>query len=319
MHCLPTFETIERQSIEDSIEWNLHPFRPPEPSAELCLSIQTLGILHPPILKKLAPDRYQPLCGRYRLRALDTCSPQVNSIMALVLNQHTSSTQLLQYLLEDQLLTGTLSPMEKAYFFSFSLKHIGTRSTVESFLPILGDKLQSHLIEKSLLLLDLEAELQYSVHVGKIQEKLAFDLLRLDSLDRLTLHTLFQELELGGGKQKRLLTLSKDLAFRQGKTITNLLMEPDFIAVLDHSEMNRPQKAATLLSVLQIKSFPQSSSAEENFKKSVNRMNLPPSCTISHSQEFERDDVSVTLRFKSLAEVEKRIMEIKNITKKAEL
>jgi ParB family chromosome partitioning protein len=319
MHCFPTFETIERQSIEDSKEWNLHPFLPPEPSAELCLSIQTLGLLHPPILKELAPNRYQLLCGHYRLKALEIINPQENLIIALVLNQHTSSTQLLQYVLEDQLLTGTLSPMEKAYFFSFSLKHIGALATKETFLSILGDNLQSHLIQKSLLLLDLETELQYSVHGGKIQEKLAFDLLRLDSLDRLTLHTLFQELELGGGKQKRLLTLCKDLAFRQGKTITSLLLEPDFVAVLDHSEMNRPQKAATLLSVLQTKSFPQSSSAEENFKKSVNRMKLPSSCTISHSQEFERDEVSVILRFDSLAEVEKRIMEIKNITQKAKM
>ena len=206
--------------------------------------------------------------------------------------------------------------MEKAYFFSYSLKHIGMDSTKECFIPILGDKVQNHLITNSLLLMDLEPELQHSVHVGKINEKLALDLLRLDSVDRLTLHSLFLELELGGGKQKRFLTLSKDLAFRHGKTITNLLLEEDFVNILNHTEMNRPQKTATLLSTLQNKLFPQSSSAEEGFRKCVNKMKLPSSCSISHSQAFERDEVTVSLCFQSLSEVEKRLAEIIKIAEK---
>jgi ParB family transcriptional regulator, chromosome partitioning protein len=319
MHCLPTFEKIKRRNIEYSEEWSLHPFLSPTPPDRLCSSIDTVGLLHPPILKRLAQNRYQVLCGRFRLRAVELSNTQIESIVALVLNEQTSLKQLLQYVLEDQLLTGNLSPMEKAYFFNCSIKHIGIDATTEIFHSILGDNIQNHLINKSLLLLNLESEIQYSVHNGRINEKLAFDLLQLDSTDRLTLHNLFQDLELGGGKQKRLLTLCKDLAYRQGKTITSLLLEPDLANVLDHPEINRPQKAATLLAALQTQLFPQSSSAEDQFKKCVNRMKLPPSCTISHSQAFEKDEVSVTLHFKSLAEVESRLVELKKITHKVKI
>ncbi len=316
MHSFPSIEKVAHQSIEFSNEWNLHPFLSPDPPDRLCSSIQSIGLLHPPILRTIAANKYQLLCGQFRLQALKRSTIQATTVSALVLNKQTSPEKLLRYVLEDQLLSGDLSPMERAYFFSYSLKHIGMNSTKEHFAPILGDKVQTHHITRNLLLLDLENELQYSVHIGKINEKLAFDLLRLGSMDRVTLHTLFQELELGGGKQKRLLSLSKDLAFRQEKTITSLLQEPDFVSVLRHTEMNRPQKTATLLSILQNKLFPQSSFAEDDFRKCVNKMKLPSSCSINHSQAFERDEVTVTLSFQSLSEVENRLPEIKKMAEK---
>jgi hypothetical protein len=310
MHYFPSLEKINLQSIAFSNEGNLHPFLSPDPPERLCSSIHSIGILHPPILKVIAPDQYQVLCGRYRLRALKRYATQQTSISALVLNEQTSPEKILRYILEDQFLTGTLSPMEKAYFFSYSLPLIGIDLTRELFISIYGDKIQNHLITNSLLLLKLESELQHNIHFGKINEKLAFELLRLNSADRLTLHNLVQELELGGGKQKRLLSLSKELEFQHGKTITSLLLEEDFVNVLEHPEMNRPQKTATLLSILQNKLFPQSSSAEEHYRKCVNRMKLPASCSISHSQAFERDEITVSLCFQSLTEVENRLPEI---------
>ena len=154
--------------------------------------------------------------------------------------------------------------------------------------------------------------------VGKIGEKVALELQQLTAGDRLALYRIFQELELGGGKQKRLLALTKDLAFGQGKTIAALLTEPDSSTILDHPEMNRPQKATALLTALQKKLFPESSAAEEEFQKAVHKMQLPPACTVSHSQAFERNEVYVTLCFKTLTEVENRLLEIKTLAKEKE-
>ncbi len=316
MNPIAPFEKIDLQRIEHSDTWNLHPFLPQEPPQALCSSIAALGILHPPILIKRPEYKNQLLCGRYRIRAFECSSPSEKSITALVLNSSTSPQQILQYVLADQLLTGSLSSMEKACFFHFGLEHIGIDSTKEIFLSFIGGTIQNHRIEKTVLLLDLEPELQQGVHDGSIHEKLAFELLRLGSLDRLTLHSLFKELELGGGKQKRLMTLSRDLAFRQGKTITSLLQEGDYMTIRNHPEMNRPQKAATLLSALQAQLFPQSSAAEEQFKRHVNRMQLPSSCTVSHSQAFEQNEAAITMRFTSLTEMEKRLPEIKQLTQR---
>ncbi|MBU1417964.1 MAG: hypothetical protein KKD01_02445 [Proteobacteria bacterium] len=310
---LHTFQNIEISSITLSDEWNLHPFLPPDPSSRLRQSIQTIGLLHPIILKKSPGNRHQLLCGRNRLRSLQSDRHPPTLINALILDEGIEARRLLHYILEDQLLSGTLSPMEKAYFFKYCLEHMELEEAANYFFPILEENVQPHMILRVLLLLDLEAEIQKSIHLGETGEKIALELRQLTPDDRLTLHRIFQELELGGGKQKRLLALSTDLAFGQDKTITALLAEPDLTLILDHPEMNRPQKASTLLAILQKRLSPQSNTAEEIFQKTVHKMQLPAACTICHSPAFEKDEVYVTLRFDSLTEVENQLDGLKSL------
>ncbi len=307
----PTLRQIDIKDIDLSDEWNIHPFLSHEPSPRLLHSIQSIGLLRPIIVHKRPDGRYQLLCGRNRLRAHQTDKQLPTPINALILDEETPPQRVLHYILEDQLISGTLSPMEKAYFFKYCLKYMEVEKAAHCFLPILKEKVQAHIIIRTLPLLDLEQGIQKNIHIGKIGERLALDLLLLPSDDRLTLHWIFQELELGGGKQKRLLALTKDLALGQGKTITTLLAEPDFVLILDHPEMNRPQKASALLTILQKRLSPESGAAEETFKKTVSQMQLPPACSISHSPAFEKDEVYVTLRFDTLKEVENRLRKIK--------
>ncbi len=314
-HC-SSFQNVTIEEIEISDNWNIHPFISSQPSARLSSSIQNTGLLHPPILLKLSSNRYQLICGRSRINIFQqVCSAQ-SFITALILDEKTPTRRILSYVLEDQLLNCGLSPMEKAFFFKITLNHMTIKDAVDCFSPIFNEKIQAHAINKLILLSGLEPELQIDVHIGKLGEKTALELLQLDTKDRLTLHSIFQELELGGGKQKRLLALSKDLAFGQRKSITELLTESDFKEILNHPEMNHPQKAANLFSTLQKKLFPQSNAAEDHFIKSVNKMELPASCSVNHSQAFEKDEISVVLRFNTLTEVEKRLSEIKKLMKK---
>jgi ParB family chromosome partitioning protein len=308
-----SFQVIDIKTIEDTKEWSLHPFLAPEPPVGLLASIQRIGILQPPILLQLSPDKYQLLCGHFRLLSQQIINPSDTQITCLILEEDIPLKQILYTLAEDQLITGNLSSIEKAYFFKYCLNYMELDEISESFLPIIGDKAQVHTIKKLSRLLTLEPELQVSVHDGKISEKTAQEFLSLTSSDRLMLHDIFLDLELGGGKQNRLLTLSKDLAYRVGKTIKELLSSSKYREILLHPEMNKPQKIANLFTVLQKNLFPQSSSAEEGFLKTVHKMDLPAACSITHSQSFERDDVSVTLTFPSLSIVKNHIQAIKKI------
>ncbi len=311
-HC-SSFQNIKIEEIENSDDWNIHPFISSKPSARLRSSIKNTGLLHPPILLKLSTNRYQLICGRARVSVFQQIYPDQALVTALVLDKKTSTRQILSYVLEDQLLTGSLSPMEKAYFFKLSLKHMTVDDAADYASLLLHEKIQAHTINKLVLLLELEQKLQIDVHNGRVGEKTALELLQLDAADRLILHSIFQEFELGGGKQKRLLALCKDLAFRQKQSIAELLSESEFREILIHHEMNHPQKAANLFSTLQKKLFPQSIAAEKYFMNNVNKMELPASCTVNHSQAFEKDEISVVLHFKTLTEVEKRLPEIKKL------
>lgn len=313
MQHLSSFQTIDLKSIKYSNEWSLHPFLSSEPSTRLSSSIQRIGLLQPPTLWKQSSGHYLLLCGYARLRAIRKSQPEETRICGLILEEETPPQQILYYILEDQLLSGKLSPMEKGYFFHHCLKHMAIDTAAESFLPLLEEKVQIHTVNTLIKLLQLEPDIQLSVHNETIGMKIALEMLQLNAADRGTLHTLFLELELGGGKQKRLLALSKDLAFREEKTITALLSEAGFGNILIHPEMNQPQKTANLFTTMQKRLFPQSEAAEKDFLKRTNRMNLPPSCSVSHSQAFENDDVTLTLHFNTLSEIERHAPEIKKL------
>ena len=203
--------------------------------------------------------------------------------------------------------------MEKAFFFSYCLQHLSTEDAARHFLPALGEKSQPQTVTRDSKLLKLEPELQRSVHSLKISEKTAFELLLLSRSERLALHTLFTQLGLGGGKQKRLLSLAKDLACRHGKTITELFSEKEVKDILTHVESNVPQKAAILFRFLQKQLFPNSEAAEEAFRKNVARIRLPGCCSIEHSQSFETDEVTLRIRFSSLKDLVKRKEEIRGL------
>ncbi len=308
-----SFNKVDIKRIENSKKWSLHPFLSSNLSAKVLASIQRVGLLCPPIIIQTSTDQYQLLCGYCRLKAYKRTNPSDTSITCLILDKDTPSKQILHTVLEDQLLSGSLSSIEKAYFFKHCLSHMTINEAAENFLPILNEKIQIHTIKKLFRLLDLESELQLSIHSGKINDKTAQELLTLTPGDRLTLHDIFLRLELGGGKQNRLLTLSKDLAYREGKTITELLSGSDYKEILMHPEMNQPQKISNLLTSLQKRLYPQSNSAEVEFTKKVHKMDLPASCSLTHSQAFERDDVSLTIYFKNLLKVENKLSEIKNL------
>jgi len=309
----PSFQVINIKTIEDTKEWSLHPFLAPETPPELLASIKRIGILQPPIVLQLSSDRYKLLCGHFRLLSQQITNPSDTQITCLVLEKDIPIKQILYTILENQLITGNISSIEKAYFLKYCLNYMEFNEISESFLPIMGEKAQIHTIKKLSSLLTLEPELQVSIHDGKISGKTAQEFLSLPSSDRLMLHDIFLDLELGGGKQNRLLTLSKDLAYREEKTIKELLSSSKYQEILLHHEMNKPQKIANLLTILQKNISPQSSSAEEAFLKIVHKMDLPSACSITHSLSFERDDVSVTLTFPSLSLVENHIQAIKKI------
>ena len=314
---LPTgeFKTIPVDSIIIINEWNLTPFLTSPPTFKSSPTTPAIGILHPPIVKESNGNEsnYELLCGQVRFKSFRNYFPEETHITVLVLPKDISDDEILQFVLNDKLVSGKFSIMEKAIFLQYCCKHLSLEEVSKSFLPPLDEKPQPYVIKKLILLTTLEPALQQSIHAGQLSHKLGHELLTLSAIDRTTLHDLFKQLELGGGKQKRLLTLCKELAFRQDKDITSLLTGDEYKAILTHSEMNVPQKGASLLNLLHKQLFPESNNAEDNFRKRVSRMELPANCIVEHSPAFERDEISLTVQFKDMEQLEKRTHIIKEI------
>ena len=107
---------------------------------------------------------------------------------------------------------------------------------------------------------------------------------------------------MGTGKQKRFFNLIRDIAFREGSSITSYLQKKEITEILDHKDMNIPQKIKHLGNLLQHELNPTSSLAEGAFEKQVASLQLPANYAISHSPSFEKDEITLSITFKDFDE-----------------
>ena len=309
------FQRVPFGDILQTDNWDMTPFiQSPRLKAQHSL-IPITAVIHPPVVKKLdrTEHQYELLCGRNRLLSFQKHFPDTTHITVLVLPKNVQHSDILQYLLSDRHVSGEFSPMEKAFFLKICCREMSSKSVTEYFLPLLEEKPQVYILNNLLSLTTLETTIQEDIHSGVLSLKMGFDLLTLSQKDRIRLHKLFRLLELGGGKQKRLFSLCKDLALRLDMDFTTLFEDEELTAILNHSKMNIPQKGSSLLNLLQRRLYPEWNNAEDNFRRTVGKMQLPAECTVEHCQAFERDDVSLTIRFKNINLLTQQVQAIKTI------
>ena len=78
----------------------------------------------------------------------------------------------------------------------------------------------------------------------------------------------------------------------------------EITAILNHNEMNVPQKIHHLGNLLQQAMTPASALAEGAFVKQVASLQLPANHSISHSPSFEKDEITLSITFKDFVACE---------------
>ncbi len=293
------FLPVKLHLIADSRRWDIHPFLPQEISADLAQSFQEMGILHPPLLFAQSDGTYEILCGRKRLHAARTIC-NLSECLCLVAPQTTTPSVLLSLIFASHRLSSPLSPMELAYFFSIGRQYQSLEELAQTFLARITGKSSVSLLRKYLQFLPLEKKIQQLVHSLFISEGMAQDLLKMNPEDRECLSGLFQDFQLGGGKQKRLFLLLRDICRQNSISIAKFVAKPEITGILRHREMNSPQKIQQLFILLQQLSTPSYQADEDSFRTQINQLKLPHFCEVRHRAAFETDEVMLTITFAGL-------------------
>ena len=283
-------KNLSHDALHDSCTWNLHPFLDDVVPDALLKSILKVGILHPPVVIQSGAS-YDVICGRKRIQCARISGQ--SHFLCFTLPQDSSQKSILELLFEDQRAESPLSLPEMACFLKLCLNHLDR----EEALAMLPGEIPPRMKDRLLSLLDFDHALQRQIHYGYVTDKIIFDLLKLDRADRRRMVDLIELLQLGGNKQKRLLTLCRDIILRENISISSLFNEPDITEVIEHSGMNIPQMTSRLLSLLQRRCYPRSTAAKENFQSQVLALGLSETCEICPSPFFEKDEVTLSLRF----------------------
>ena len=256
-------------------------------------SIKRTGILHPPIIREKREKCFQIISGWKRLHAAKESGQACCDCLVM-----TASTTILDGLaiaLEEMLLNGKINPIEQAIFFRKVSQETDDNEAAERFLPPLGFPPRPNLLKRLIALLDLEEPLVVAVQKGRLDEKVALELGKLDFGDRMALFEVINLLHLSVGNQKKLTISSRELAVRSNSSIRLVLSNPEAEAILTHPEANLPQKAANLMAWINRKRFPRLSEAEQKFRRFTGKLQLPKGVALSHIPSFEKDELTLTI------------------------
>jgi ParB-like chromosome segregation protein Spo0J len=304
-----TLRTIPVSAISCDRTWSLHGDLSGSPGPELVRSIEQFGIIHPPITRQDETGSLEIVCGAYRFAAAAEVLHQ-KELASFIVPASMQVADLLRLLLEDQRLSGPLSPIEKARFVALCRTHLDEAASrdFERESGLGSRRLLDHYLE----LLKLDAEVRSAIHRGLISEQTGRELIGCKVCDRDFLPNLFVHLGLNRNKQRKFLEAGRVIMALEGKESFAELFREHFPEYLEQAEIpNPPQAAHLLLREMERLSKPLLSRAEELFNTQCAALKLPGSCTLVHAKSFEQEEVTLQIRFRDLEEFRQRWRDLK--------
>lgn len=296
-----TAHTIPTTAIELTTEWNLHPWDLRNIPENLLEDLSRTGILNPPLVKAKGTNQYTLISGYRRVQFVKTISGD-EKLLCLLVGEHSSIEEILDCILSDQQSRQGLTLAEKAQFLAIATHYLKSEIIVERYLRRMQLKPSVNMLSGLLQILEQPELIIRTIHEGRLQEKMISEIIRLtDENDRTAVVQLFNFLKMGDGKQKRLFSLLRDVAFRDGLSLAEYLQKPEITEIISHQEMNSPQKNQHLIAFLQQQATPAYRKCEEEFNRQVGSLRMPDNYSLSHSPFFEKDDVTLTITFKNMA------------------
>jgi hypothetical protein len=219
----------------------------------------------------------------------------------MVLPKDIAPCLILNRILADQSNTSKISLAEKARFVEIACRLLKMEDVVSIFQRKLQLKNGRSTIPNLLKILQQDEIIIKEIHAGRVQDRMVSEILSLpEDSDKLALVQLFKNFGMGDGKQKRFFSLIRDIALREGSSITSYLQKEKIRAIVEHEEMNIPQKIHHLGDLLQQEINPSYSLAESEFVKQIKELQLPVNYSISHSPSFEKDEITLSITFKNI-------------------
>ncbi len=305
-------QSIPLDSINFTPDWNLHPwdFRVIPTNLQNALNLN--GVIHPPLVIADSENTFAIVSGARRIEFIRKFIGP-SQINCLAIEKDAPHSFILNLILADQSCASQLSLAEKARFVQIASRTLTMEEIVTSFQVKLQVKNGRSAIPNLLKILQQDEKIIREIHAGRIQDRMVSEILSLpEETDRLSMVQLFKDLGMGDGKQKRFFNLIRDIAFRKGSTVSSYLQKKEITEILNHQEMNIPQKIQHLGSLLQLEINPRSSAAESDFVNQLKSMKLPKNHSISHSPSFEKDEITLSITFNNFADCERYLDEQQN-------
>ncbi|MBW1980938.1 MAG: ParB/RepB/Spo0J family partition protein [Deltaproteobacteria bacterium] len=255
------------------------------PPASLALSIETIGVVHSPVVQRKKSGLYRIVCGSRRLAI---CKKNgLDALRCSLLPEELSRQSCLRIAVFENAAARELNPVEKFLALSKTAGYVSRDELIDIYMPLLSLEPSEVMLGRYLSLAAVEAAVLDAVATYSLHERTAFALAGLRPQDRHSLFQLFKELPFSASVAEEIIQLASEIALRDGSTIAAVIDSEDIRQL--RLQTNRParQRAGDIRLYLQEKRSPRLSSRKKRFAAEVRNLGLPSGVKLAPPPFFE--------------------------------
>ena len=279
---------------------------------DLINSINKVGLINPPLLIERGSE-FIIVCGFCRIEACRYLGWA--ALEAKILDSDTNRLQCVKIAITDNALQRQLNLIEKSKALNMLSSFYEDFSSLSKAASALGLPENPSLIKKIKNICRLSLSIQDYILSNTISLSMAVELGMLEQDAGIFLANLFHEFKLSLNKQKEIITLIKEIAFRENISIMEVRRKCDFSDILNREDIDRTQKTQKIRAYLKQRRFPEITRAKKEFEKNVKELKLGSGIKLIPPADFEGQTYMLNLKFNTIKELQERAVKLNNIVK----
>lgn len=279
---------------------------------DLINSINKVGLINPPLLIAKG-SAFISVCGFCRIEACRYLGWA--ALEAKILGSDTSRLQCAKIAIADNAMQRQLNLIEKSKALSMLSSFYKDTASLSKAALQLGLPENPALIKKIKNICRLPLSIQNCILSNTVSLSMAAELGMLEEGAAILLANLFHEFKLSLNKQKEIITLIKEIAFRENISTMEALRKCNFPDILNREDIDRTQKTQKIRAYLKQRRFPEITRAKREFENNVKKLKLGKGIKLISPADFEGQTYMLNLRFNSIKELQERAVKLNNIVK----
>lgn len=280
---------------------------------DLINSINKVGLINSPLLIEKKGSAFISVCGFCRIEACRYLGWA--ALEAKILDSDTSRLQCAKIAIADNGLQRQLNLIEKSKALSMLSSFYKDSISLSKAASALGLPENPSLIEKIKNICRLPLSIQDCILSNTISLSMAVELSMLEQDAGILLTNIFYEFKLSLNKQKEIITLIKEITFRENISMMEVLRKYDFSDILNREDIDRTQKTQKIRAYLKQRRFPEITRAKREFENNVKELKLGKGIKLIPPADFEGQTYMLNLRFNTIKELQERAVKLNNIVK----
>ena len=267
---------------------------------DLMRSINHVGIMHLPLLLK-KETTYTIVCG---FRRIEACR-RLNwfKLEAMILEADTMRLKCIKYAITDNAFQRPLNLIEKSRSIEMLFDFFKDINRLSEELSVLGLSEHPSMIKKLKGICHLPEPLQNSILSNTISLSMLLELAGMSWDDAKGFITLFNTLKLSLNKQREIVTMVKEIAIREDKSILQVIEESHLKKILMNEDLDKNQKAHNIRIYLKQRRFPSIAVIEKSYEKYRQKLNLKSGFKLIPPINFESSTYTLQLSFNNMTQL----------------